>query len=49
MVVPLKILKMPAGKCRVTQKMHHKDFKLKSVLEVGFYFSACVLDSEFRA
>ena len=49
MVVPLKILKMPAGKCRVTQKMHHKDFKLKSVLKVRFDFSACVLESEFRA
>ena len=31
------------------KKMHHKDSDLKSVLEVRFYFSTCVLESEFRA
>ena len=31
------------------KKMHHKDADLKSVLEVQFYFSTCVLESEFRA
>ena len=29
------------------KKMHHKDSDLKSVLEVRFYFSTCVLESEF--
>ena len=27
--------------------MYHKDSDLKSVLEVRFYFSTCVLESEF--
>ena len=31
------------------KKMHHKDSDLKSVLEVRFYFSTCVSESEFRA
>ena len=31
------------------KKMSHKDYDLKSVLEVRFYFSTCVLESEFRA
>ena len=30
-------------------KMHHKDSDLKSVLEVQFYFSTCVLESDFWA
>ena len=31
------------------KKMSHKDSDLKSVLDVRFYFSKCVLESEFRA
>ena len=31
------------------KKMYHKDPDLKSVLEVQFYFSTCVLESEFWA
>ena len=31
------------------KKMHHKDSDHKSVLEVRFYFSTCVSESEFRA
>ena len=31
------------------KKMSHKDFELKSLLEVRFYFSTCVLESEFSA
>ena len=31
------------------KKMYHKDSDLKSVIEVRFYFSTCVLESEFRA
>ena len=31
------------------KKMYHKDSDLKSVLEVQFYFSTCVLESEFWA
>ena len=31
------------------KKMSHKDFELKSLLEVRFYFSTCVLESEFPA
>ena len=35
---------------RVTQKkMSLSVFELKSVLDVGFDFSACVLESELRA
>ena len=33
---------------RVTQKMSHKDFELKSVTEVRFYFSTCVLEWAFQ-
>ena len=31
------------------KKMQHKDSDLKSVPEVRFYFSTCVLESEFQA
>ena len=31
------------------KKMYHKDSDLKYVLDVRFYFSTCVLESEFRA
>ena len=31
------------------KKMSLSVFELKSVLDVGFDFSACVLESEFRA
>ena len=31
------------------KKMSHKDFLLKSVLDVRFYFPICVLASEFQA
>ena len=31
------------------KKMHHSDLYPISVLEVGFYFFTCVLNSEFRA
>ena len=38
---------MAASTYGVTQK--NGVFELKSVLDVGFDFSACVLESEFRA
>ena len=34
---------------RVTQKMQHSAFLLKSVPEVRFNFSTCVSESEFLA
>ena len=33
----------------VPKKMQHSDFPLKSVIEVQFNVSTCVLESEFRA
>ena len=33
----------------VPKKMSHSVLKLKSVVEVRFYFSTCVSESEFRA
>ena len=44
--ISFQILKYVQGD---PKKMSLSVFELKSVLDVGFDFSACVLESEFRA
>ena len=48
-LVDLKMNEVWFGVQGDPKKMHHKDSDHKSVLEVRFYFSTCVSESEFRA